>query len=436
MTSSLAHSVLILGAGLTGLAAAFDLHGRGYRVTLLDHQDWRRDLGVHEVDGPALLLGCHQHLWRLITRLDPTQRGEPLPLEFRLSDGRIAAYRPARLPGSFQWIAGLLRFPGLTRRERWDLCYRIEQIWEGAELLPPDLESRLADDWLASIGQHERARKQIWNPLAFWLTGNALTRLSAATFVQQCRRVLLARASDARVAALSGSLEARLLSPLRRAAEEAGVAIRPLTEWPHVQFEQNRVDHVRLPDGTFLRPDWLLTALAHRQLLTLLPERLLSRYAYFAQIAELTALRTVSVEFTVPTAVPRPRLILTGNTPFAQVAITEESHRAACRLTAHPHPSLAAADDERLIELAQHTMRAIIPEIEAANVHTVRVRRDDYGGLSLHPGAAMLRPIQQSPISNLLVAGPWTETGWPSHPEGALVSAHRSVEAIVAQRSD
>jgi uncharacterized protein with NAD-binding domain and iron-sulfur cluster len=60
----------------------------------------------------------------------------------------------------------------------------------------------------------------------------------------------------------------------------------------------------------------------------------------------------------------------------------------------------------------------------------VEVHRDDHAALALRPGAALRRPIQQSPIQNLLVAGAWTETGWPANVESAVVSARRCAEII------
>jgi uncharacterized protein with NAD-binding domain and iron-sulfur cluster len=49
----------------------------------------------------------------------------------------------------------------------------------------------------------------------------------------------------------------------------------------------------------------------------------------------------------------------------------------------------------------------------------------------LTPGAARLRPLQQSPIQNLFLVGAWTDTGWPANLESALVSARRCADIIV-----
>jgi uncharacterized protein with NAD-binding domain and iron-sulfur cluster len=55
---------------------------------------------------------------------------------------------------------------------------------------------------------------------------------------------------------------------------------------------------------------------------------------------------------------------------------------------------------------------------------------ESHAALLLAPGAARLRPLQQSPIQNLLVTGAWTDTGWPADLESTVVSARRCAEII------
>jgi hypothetical protein len=77
----------------------------------------------------------------------------------------------------------LLKFAGIPWKERWRLASWVEQLWEGDQQLPADLEQRTADEWLASIEQNARTRRVVWNPLARWLTGNDLSTISADAFV-------------------------------------------------------------------------------------------------------------------------------------------------------------------------------------------------------------------------------------------------------------
>ncbi len=46
------------------------------------------------------------------------------------------------------------------------------------------------------------------------------------------------------------------------------------------------------------------------------------------------------------------------------------------------------------------------------------------------PGTYVLRPKQKTPISNLMLAGEWTDTGWPSTMESAVRSGVLAAQAV------
>ena len=48
------------------------------------------------------------------------------------------------------------------------------------------------------------------------------------------------------------------------------------------------------------------------------------------------------------------------------------------------------------------------------------------------PGVNDLRPASVTPISNLFLAGEWTDTGWPSTMESAVRSGYNVAHAIVS----
>ena len=429
MTSRRTESVLILGSTLPGLVAADDLARAGYRVTLIEHPGW-----VSDRLSPTYLLGCHHHTWALLRSLSPggsSSRDYTLPLEFRLPGGSIMSYRPASLPGSLHWITGLLRFQGLSWQDRWQVLSYLERVWEQEDSVPSTLEQRTADAWLASIGQSQAARDAVWAPLTRFLTGNCLTGLSAATFAQAVARPFLSQFNSSRLTLLGGSIRDRLMNPLREALTQAGVTVLPQQELPHVHFERNAVGHVRLCDGSTLQATWYLTALPHRHLLALIPDRLLTRYAYFSHLGELQTRHEIAIEIGGLRQGQAPRLLLLSGTSFDRLSMAPtDSEYSAYGFAATVDDSVAAHTDQDLFRLATQDLRSIFPSIPATDLQLLAVQRNKQAVLSLKPGTAMSRPIQRSPVHNLLVAGGWTDTGWPDNIESAVVSARRCVEII------
>lgn len=433
MTAPSSHSVIVLGAGLAGLTTAYHLHQQGCHITLLDHPDWFDGFRTDASQPAPIVLGCHHETKRVLRMLDPgwpLEADRTIPLEFRLPDGRIVPYQSARLPGAFQWMMSLFSFHGLSWQDRWRLFSHVEQIWEQAQTLPADLENRTAEEWLTAVGQSPQARERIWGPLAQWLGGNALTCLSAAIFVHLLTIMFLRDASDARLVHLVGSIDHRFMAPMKQTLHQGNVRIVSLTHRPTLRFGQTAVSEVRLHDNTRLRADRYVIALSYQHLLQLLPERLLTRYAYFAQITELKSLSEVVIQLTCPTTKQRPRLLLQSGRPFHQITSTSlGSGEIEYRLSAVGN-TLIELNNDQVVDAALTEICELFSETAREEVTVRSVFREHHAALSLTPGVARLRPLQQSPIQNLLVAGTWTDTGWPTNLESALVSAHRCAKLI------
>ncbi|MDF0673060.1 MAG: FAD-dependent oxidoreductase [Nitrospira sp.] len=436
VTAPPSQTVLILGAGLAGLTTAYHLSQQGYQVTLLDHPDWLDGFRTSVFQPAPIVLGCHHEtrlVLRTLDREEPSESDRTIPLEFRLPDGQIVPYQSARLPGAFQWMMSLFSFHGLSWQDRWRLFSHVEQIWEQAQTLPADLENRTGDEWLTAIGQSSEARERIWAPLAQWLTGNELARLSAATFVHLLSTVFLRDASDARLTHLSGSVDHRFIEPMKQTFQPGNVRIVSLPHRPTLRFGQNGVSEIRLQDDSRLRANRYVIALSYQNLLKLLPERLLTRYAYFAQITELKSLSEVVIEVTCPATEQRPRLLLFSGRPFHQLTSASlESDEIGYRLSAVGN-SLAELNNDQLIEAAQTEMCELFSGTARKDVIVRSIFRETNAAIVLAPGAARLRPLQQSPVQNLLVSGAWTDTGWPANLESALVSARRCAELIAGR---
>lgn len=434
MTASPPQTVLILGTGLAGLTTAYHLRQQGYHITLLDHPEWLDGFRTDAFQPAPIVLGCHHETRRVLHALDRegvSEADQTIPLEFRLPDGQIAPYQSARLPAAFQWMMSLFSFHGLSWQDRWRLFSHVEQVWEQAQTLPADLENRTAGEWLAATGQSPEAGERIWDPLAHWLTGNALERLSAATFVHLLSTVFLSDASDARLTHLAGSIDHRFIAPMKLILQQGNVQIVSLAHRPTLRFGQAEVSEVRLHDGSHLRANRYILTLSYQNLLQLLPERLLTRYAYFAQITEIKSLSEVVIQLTSPTRQPRPRLLLLSSRPFHQLISTAlESGEIGYRLSV-VGSTLTELNHDQLVDAALTELCELFPGTVEKDMTARSVYREHHAALMLAPGAARLRPLQQSPIQNLLVAGAWTDTGWPANLESALVSARRCAELIV-----
>jgi uncharacterized protein with NAD-binding domain and iron-sulfur cluster len=438
VTSTSAQSVAILGGGPAGLTAAFRLAHLGYRVTIVDSPLPSESalIGEDHQNGPEpfTILGCHHATQALLHSLHSSlqQPAEiSIPLEFRLPDGSLVHYPRTSFPAPLHTWANLLRFAGIPWKERWLLASWMEQVWEGDAQLPADLEQRIADEWLASIGQREQTRRVVWNPLAQWLTGNDLSTMSADAFVLSIKPLFLSTRPDSRISVVQDSVQTCFVQPLAEMLTQVGATILRGTDVAQLRYEQDRISSVLLRDGSLLQADWYVAALPPPHLTPLLPERWLTRYAYFQHLAELRSIDSTILHVDVEQPCVTPRLVLLSDAYFHSVLVTGTTpERTRFSLVTTESQFAQVRPDSHLDVAIPYLLRSwglLPPE---CRVVSTRHRTISNAILSLKPGTKLHRPIQRSPLENLLVAGAWTDTGWPPNLESAIVSGNRCADAI------
>jgi zeta-carotene desaturase len=68
-----------------------------------------------------------------------------------------------------------------------------------------------------------------------------------------------------------------------------------------------------------------------------------------------------------------------------------------------------------------------VAQAELERAHVVKEVRATF---SATPGLETVRPMTQTPIANLFLAGDWTRSGWPATMEGAVRSGYLAAEGV------
>ena len=424
-------TVIVLGAGPAGLTAAYRLARHGLRVTVLTPS---ARIGEHlrrESDPPAVILGCHRATWALLNALGirPAQPDfAEAQLEFLLPSGRAVYYPKTRFPTPIQQLLTIGRFSGLRAGERWKLLSWLEQLWEGSLELPADLEQRTAESWLESLSHGPSSRQTVWAPLARWLTGNDLGDLSADAFVMALKPFFLSHAADSRIWVPRQAWDRTFVQPVTDALAKAHATICAGMRAVQFEYHDDRITGLRVKDGTTLQADWYVAAVPPRDLTALLPERWLSRYAYFQQIADLETIVDAVIQVRTVERITSPRHVMLGAGPFNWIACKPSQFDGGLVAMLTMPQDQPVTDSIQRISALLRSLNLLQPDRQITGF-----RQEDraHAWLALPPGTKVRRPMQRSPISNLLLAGAWTDTGWPANLESAIISGERCAEIIL-----
>ena len=405
--------VAVVGAGLAGLTAGLALARRGWRVDLYERsrllggKTTSFEVEGHEVDcGQHVVLACCTATLDLIDELGLT---DSLYVQPRFEATVLSRKRPpahlraSSLPAPFHLMAGFARYPFLTTLDR---------IQVGRALLAARGEKAPKGDmaaWLRRHHQGSRAMRAFWDPFLVPALNAPLDRVSAEMGLFVIRTAFLGSSDAARIAYLR--------VPLARLAEAAaarfdGVHLRQAVVGVH--REGNRVTGVKLSGGTGAACDACVLAVPPRRLSTILDD------APALGIEGLDAFEPMPI-VDVHLWYDRPVLgcdfAALLNSPVQWVF--EKSPGYVCC-------SMSAADDlvqrpeRELVELGRSELAAVLPEAARAKLLRGAATRDPDATFIPSPGVR--RPGPATALPNLVIAGAWTDTGWPATIKSAVRS--------------
>ena len=455
------HRVLIIGGNLAGLTTALRLASHGHQISILDKKPMndmrsvefnttlnqpetihdKHQNSVNFSDGPPFILhGFQRETWSLLKELgtlNALTTEKPIPFEFLRYPQRIVRFRPFPLPSPLHSILGLLIFQGLTIKDRWYLLNTLEKLWEMPEDYPTNLDTLSAESWLSAFGQSDQACRETWNPLCQYLLGEHLGVTSASIFSKTLTKCFFSKRSSLKTFTSSFGDSHFLLRPLKDLLQAKGVSFYPSTLVTQFQYDSHKVTGVKLENGTTFTADRYVSTIPPQAFTTFLPERWLAKFSYFCNLAHLQEIPSLVVNFRIFQPSVRPRLLLSSKTFHWMTSQPENvpHHQPTTTISciATGNSSLLEQPDDRIIKQAIVDIRESLffrTAQEILRPLNVSIFRQPQAFLSSTPGISTYRPLQQSPISNLFLAGNWTDTGLPASRESSIKSGTLCAQAI------
>jgi zeta-carotene desaturase len=83
-----------------------------------------------------------------------------------------------------------------------------------------------------------------------------------------------------------------------------------------------------------------------------------------------------------------------------------------------------------VIDLAVKELTEFFPRVAEAKLERAHVVKEVRATFSAAPGLEDKRPLPETPVRNLFLAGDWTRSGWPATMEGAVRSGYLAAESV------
>ncbi len=448
--------VVVVGGGLAGITAAVALAKAKHEVTLLEAKprlggatmSFNRD-GLVIDTGQHVFLRCCTAYRGLLDRLGVAAHA-PLQPRFDVTvvaPGKRAVLKRRRVPAPLHMLPALFGYPFLNTAERLRLGRAALAFRRLSEADPKTDEVRLGD-WLEAHGQDERTRRVLWDLFSVSSLNVPGDDASLALAAVVVKTGLLgdADAADIGVPALPlgelhGTAAARLLGKLgatvRLQAKVAAIELTGEQTDGAFRIELARSDADSDDAGEDLIADAVVLAVPHEQAATLVPAGALPAEtvdgwaglgaAPIVNVHVIYDRKVMDVPFAA--AVDSPVQWVFDRTRISGMhARGDEGQYLAISLSAADE--YANAPVAELREKFVPALAELFPAAKEATVTEFFVTREKRATFRQVPGTAKLRPKAATALPGLVLAGSWTDTGWPDTMEGAVRSGLNAVIAL------
>ena len=446
--------VVILGGGIAGIAAALELLDSGHRVTLVEARNFLggrafsftdSNAGLTLDNGQHVIVGCCAEFIAFLERLGIRDRWflqERLQIPVFSRDGKQGELAATRLPSPLHLLPSFCAYPHLS------LSDKLRVLWGMARARftnrnAPKLEDITFYQWLRDNGQSERAINNLWNLVVEPTLNDNVRQVSAAMGLMIVQEGMLSGANSGNLGYARDGLLPSIGEPAKRLLAERGAtlllgeAVRRVAVSPGTEKDGARgaVAHVELASGRRVSGTDFISALPFSALLRLLPPEV-ANLDFFAKIGRLEWSPILNLHVLYDRAVMSLPFCAFVDSPlqwvFNRNAITSDPPGGGQLVTI----SVSAAWDyvelsrDELVALFLAEMAEAFPAAGEADVLNVAVIKQREATFRCLPGAGRLRPGPVTPLSNLFLAGEWTNTGWPSTMEGAVRSGQQAARAV------
>jgi squalene-associated FAD-dependent desaturase len=482
-------TIAIIGGGLAGLAAAVAARQAGLNVELFEARQrlggragsFREPASGELVDHcQHVSMGCCTNLADFCRRtgIDACFRRHRR-LTFLGPDARPRTLAAAAwLPAPLHLLPGLLRLGYLSLPDRWRIMRTLVRLarWQpnGDEhdsasigtwplqpsLAPAATPAGVAGDmpigsWLSQQGESPTAVERFWSVVLVSALGETLDRASLAAARKVFVDGFLAhrRAYEILVpdAPLSEIYDRRLAGWLTAAGVQLHLGVRVR----RIEGDAAGATGLVVDDGSSRPFDFFIQAVPWRIAADLLCPALRAAMPSLEIARQISAapITAVHLWFDRP-IMPGEHAVLVGRlsqwvfhrgsrTPHAPRegaghAEREEVRHAERDEYEHYYQvvisgshELDGRDRQEIVDEVCDELKALWPQAREATRLRWRIVTQPEAVFSYRPGLDAQRPLQETPVSNFLLAGDWTRTGWPATMEGAVRSGYLAVERLL-----
>jgi hydroxysqualene dehydroxylase len=442
-------TVVIIGGGIAGLAAAVRLIQLGIKPIVLEKRPFLggraysftdSETGIEIDNGQHVFVGACDQYQQYISDIgasDQIALGERIDFPV-LKSGKTSWLKARKLPGLLSNLSALLgyRHVGMIGKLRilWGLLSIKLTRLDQSSYSDSYHDLTTFDDWLRDHWQNNDTIQNFWNLIILPSLNDDITAVSAHTGISLFKVALLGSSRNPAMGIPLSGLSTLVGDNAREFIEAHGGEVRTGVDVESLHIADAAIKGVRTASEDLIEGEAVIAAVPAAAMTQLIPGGTDGPDDFFTAADSVRSAPIVAVHIWYDRPVLSEKFVAVLDSPlqwvFNDTELKSQISGTGIGNTQHVVISLSGAwewqdrSKRDLRDIFTAEMEKVFPAARTATIDRFTVVKMLEATFRVTPGSRKSRLSQRTPLPGFYLAGDWTDTGWPSTMESAVRSGN------------
>jgi squalene-associated FAD-dependent desaturase len=422
---------IVIGGGFAGLSAAAYLTKQNIKVTLLESSpkiggraySFTEQKSSDVVDnGQHILMGCYSDTLNFLKLIGANENfiyQKSLRIDFLTQAGKIVRLKSYTSLYPFNLLLALLNFNAITLRERLSL---LKFVFKLPFISHQKLSDKNVRDWLKEEKQSDDTIKSLWEIIAVGALNTNINKASAFMFREILIKIFFNGNFASTIVLPKYGLSDAYVLNAKEFIESNGGKIKLSTSVKEFIISDNKIFGINTTDEVYRDFDFVISAIPFYAFNNIYPELLFDEKIEF----EYSSILNIHIWL--------------KTNPLKEQFYGLIDSQVHWIFNKGNHVNLVISDADYLIDKsAEEIYKMCVGELtkyakfEESDFSQYIVLKEKRATFIPSIKNNYIRPSSKTKITNLFLAGDWTDTGLPSTIESAVKSGRVAAELISAE---
>lgn len=436
--------IIIIGAGISGISAAVYLAKKGYSVEIFETKNLIggrmysfANQSMNEIvdNGQHLLMSAYKNFLALLEELGTIKKiktQETLDIKFYSKNGNYSRLSTYPFSGKIGLLYSLLKMNNLTFSDK----INVINFFISLIILKNKKQNKTVAEYLKSKHQKENIIEKFWQPLCLAVLNLSSELADADLFIQVLKKAFISNQDSSKLIFPAVNLS-DLISPFGDWFEKHNGKIHFNSRIDNILINNNKVDSVFVNGEKHIADYYISTVQPYilKKLIANNNENVLS-----SKLEEYEYSTIISIYIWLDSEIIDEDFVaLLGTETQWIFNLNKITKRASTNnylyaLTISNADELNLMSNIEIMNLCWSELVSIFPIAKKIKVLDYLVIKNKRATFKANPSIASKRLNSYIGMSNLFIAGDWTNTNLPATIESACISGINASNMIAAKQ--